>query len=151
MYRKYFFCILLVLSSCSVLKEKKEPDEPFPIPPEKITDKNAPAIAKEAGGNWLYGQGVGETAVAAGGIFVFPPYALYLLGNAALSYSGYEPLYVSNALPEDAKASWNQTYETVTSAPGKLNAAIAGEEFRSQDLIKERYQSLAAKLDTEGK
>ena len=118
---------------------------------EKITDKNTPAIAKEAGGNWLYGQGVGETAVAAGGIFVFPPYALYLLGNAALSYSGYEPLYVSNALPEDAKASWNQTYETVTSAPGKLNAAIAGEEFRSQDLIKERYQSLAAKLDTEGK
>lgn len=148
--RRAVFILLLFLISCSsVLKEKKQ-EEAFPIPPEKINEKNAGEIAKEAGGNWLYGQGVGETAVAAGGIFVFPPYALYLLGNAALSYSGYEPLYVSDALPENAKASWNNAYENVTSGPGRLNAAIAGKEFRNQELIKERYNELAQKLESEG-
>lgn len=145
----YFIACFLLLG-CSMLK-KKEDEKPFPIPQEKINEQNAGEIVKEAGGNWLYGQGVGETVANAGGIILFPPYAIYLLGNAALSYNGYEPLEVTDALPENAKATWNAAYDSVTSSPGKLSAAVAGEEFRTQDVIKERYQNLADQLEAEPK
>ena len=84
-------------SGCGVIK-KKQPDSEAggldlvgkPIPPDK-----AKQVLSEAGSNFAYGPGLGDAAVTVGTVVVFPPYALYLLGNAVLSLSGYEPVTVS--------------------------------------------------------
>jgi len=94
----------------------------------------------EVGENWLYGQGVGETAATAGAIAVFPPYALWVLGNAALSVGGYRPLEFSDVLPEAEKQAWSDTYDSITSSPGRATAAVAGTEFRSKGVAKEKLK-----------
>ncbi len=133
--------ISLYISSCGVL-EKEEPQNAQldikaavekPLPPEKAKE-----LLSETGSNWLYGQGVGETALTAGAIFAFPPYAIYVVGNGVLSLAGYKQIRVTNALPDEEKAAWNDTYDTITSGPGKVSAAIAGKEFRTKEVAKEK-------------
>ena len=82
-----------------------------------------------AGRRWLYGHGLGQTMVNVGAVLVFPPYGLYLLGNAGIALAGYEPLYVTDALPEKPKEYWQSTFNGVTSVPGRCAAAVAGEDF----------------------
>ena len=79
---------------------------------------------------WFYGAGVGRTLANVGTIVVFPPYAFYLLGNAALEMGGYKPLHITNALPEEPRKEVLGIYNRVVSAPGRLNALVAGEEFQ---------------------
>ena len=139
-------CTILVIfftlgcSGCAVSKkaEKKPALAEIvenPIPPEK-----AEGLLGEVGENWLYGVGLGDTAITVGTICAFPPYALWVVGNAALSVSGYEPLRFSDALPEKERDTWKEAYASVASGPGRLSAAIAGREFRSEGVAKDRLE-----------
>lgn len=142
---RFTFQVIMVISvsACSLLKEKKEPQIDFqtavekPLPPEKTEE-----LLEEVGSNWFYGQGLGETALTAGTIIVFPPYAIYVLGNGILSLSGYEEIRVTDALPDQEKEQWNSAYNTVTSGPGRLTAAIAGKEFRGKEVAKEKINNI---------
>lgn len=137
---------MILSTGCSLLKEK-EPDPTLDFMKRPLTPNETNELAGEVGGNWLYGQGFGEAVTAVGGVVLFPPYAIYLLGNGIISLSGYEPLYVTNLLPEEPRDGYNQFYDTVTSGPGRLSAGIAGEEYRNQEIIKERYKKILAKND----
>lgn len=101
-----------------------------PLPPEKAAE-----TISEVGRNWFYGHGFGETLVNAGLIFAFPPFAIYALGNAALDYGGYTPLYVTNLLPPKERYIWRDAYDSVVSGPGRLAAAANGEEFRDRRTV----------------
>lgn len=140
----FFLSIAILLGGCGMLKEQN-PDSSDgeldrlaiqatqkPMPPEKSKE-----LINEVGSNWLYGQGVGETALNIGTVVAFPPYALYLLGNAALSLSGYEPIEISDALPNEERDEWHKIYNGVTEGPGRMSAALAGEEFRNKEVATE--------------
>lgn len=135
-------CAVFSNSGCT-LKRKTSSLEPdfqqiteHPLPPEQ-----AKAMVKEVGNNWLYGDGMGNTAIAVGSTIAFPPLGLWWLGNAALSLAGYEPLRVADALPKQEGDAWRHAYDSVAGAPGRVAAAIAGKEFRSEELAKERLKS----------
>ena len=87
---------------------------------------------EKQGGNWLYGKGIGATTLNIATCIVFPPYILYLLGNAGLELAGYEPLYITEAVPEPAQSGVTQVYDDVVSVPGRIAAVTAGEEFRDK-------------------
>ena len=135
---KLFFSIftLLMISGCSLLKPKDnqqvgtgvEDTIEKPLPPEKNQE-----LLEKVGGNWLYGQGVGETLLTAGTIFAFPPYAIYVVGNGALSLAGYERIALVDALPEKPKETVNSVYDAVTEVPGRVSSTIAGEDFRTNE------------------
>ncbi|HMO17875.1 MAG TPA: hypothetical protein PKA63_06730 [Oligoflexia bacterium] len=79
---------------------------------------------------WLYGPGMGYAMLNLGTVLLFPPYALYLLGNAALSISGNEPVRLIDVIPENGgREVVEGVLDEVCSVPGKLNAAIAGRDF----------------------
>lgn len=133
--------ILFEISGCGILKKKEEaPNSPSlqavaskPLPPEQ-----AQSVMSEAGQNWLYGQGFGATAVNVGGIVLFPPYAVYVLGNALIGAAGYEELYVTKLLPKEDEDHYNAFYGSVVSVPGRVAASMAGKEYRTPEVAKER-------------
>ena len=139
-----------MLSACSLLEKEETPEQPIdlkavvskPLPPEKTEE-----LLSETGSNWFYGQGVGETALTAGAIFAFPPYAIYVVGNGVLSLSGYKQIRVTNALPEEERDAWNSAYDTVTSGPGRMTAAMAGKEFRTKEVAKEKIYGILKEED----
>jgi hypothetical protein len=145
-----FFCYILcgILSSgCGVLREKKTPETDPAIvqaTQKPLSPDAATSVFSEMGENWLYGPGLGQTALNVGAMVVFPPYAIYVLGNSVLSMSGYEPLYVTDLLPEGERDEVNLMYEEVTTAPGRVSAALAGKEFRSKDVASERMKAIVA-------
>ncbi|MBN8549053.1 MAG: hypothetical protein J0M12_07040 [Deltaproteobacteria bacterium] len=104
-----------------------------PLPPEKAQE-----MLHEAGENWLYGNGLGETAFAVGTIVVFPLAAIYWVGNAALSATGHDTVGVHTVLPEESRAQWNGFYDQVSGAPGRVSAAVAGREFITREQAKDR-------------
>jgi len=85
---------------------------------------------KQYGRRWLYGGGMGRTMTNVGTVVAFPPYALYLVGNAGLSLAGYEQLSITSLVPEPARDYILGAYNGITSLPGRLAAFIAGEEFQ---------------------
>ncbi|MCB0323664.1 MAG: hypothetical protein KDD69_08825 [Bdellovibrionales bacterium] len=91
-------------------------------------DEYQTALA-QSGERWWYGKGVGRTMANVATVVAFPPYALYLLGNAGLTLAGYEPLHVTDALPEGPKRQVLGAYDGLTGIPGRLNALVAGREF----------------------
>ncbi|RIL11642.1 MAG: hypothetical protein DCC75_01925 [Proteobacteria bacterium] len=130
----------LSLPACTLLKEKEQPSAvdsaiQRPLPPEKTQE-----LLGEVGENFLYGEGLGDTAITAGTIIAFPPYAIWVAGNGLLSISGYEPLRVTDALPEEGQTAWDDAYSSVSSGPGKVAAAIAGKEFRSKEVAAEKLK-----------
>jgi hypothetical protein len=141
-----YILIIISLSGCGVLKEKPA-DPTLDFLKRPLTQEESEKLASEVGGNFIYGQGLGEALLNIGGIILWPPYAVYVLGNGAISLSGYEPLYVTNLLPETAKDSYDTGYVAVTSAPGKLSAAISQEEFRNQEVIKKRYKDILSQSE----
>lgn len=131
------------LVGCGVIKKKpEESTDEFsvvgkPMPPEK-----AKAVLNEVGSNFAYGPGLGSTAVNIGTAVVFPPYIIYLVGNTALSLTGYEPVTISSMLPEDEGTAWSDGYDYVVSGPGKMVAAVAGREYRSREVADDRLKTL---------
>lgn len=86
-------------------------------------------ILAEEGEKWFYGPGLGRTMLNVGTIVAFPPFAIYLVGNAGLKYAGYNPLYVTDLLPEEPRQGVLEVYDGVTSVPGRLTSAADGREF----------------------
>jgi hypothetical protein len=130
-----------VVGGCGLLEPQPEPTQSSQAVQAAIQKPLSPEETEELMGtvadNWFYGQGVGEAALTAGTIFIFPPYALYVAGNAALDLSGHKQLRVTDALPSDEREVWNEVYEGVTSVPGRVTSGIAGEDFRSRADAKE--------------
>lgn len=134
---KQLLIFLLLILGCTPLKTKDNQEVGIekaiqkPLPPEKTQ-----ALLEKTGENWLFGQGIGETLLTAGTIFAFPPYAIYVVGNGALTLAGYERIAIVDALPENSKESVNSVYDAITEAPGRVSATIAGEEFRTNEKAK---------------
>jgi len=132
----------VAVCGCS-LREKKEPDPALAAAlNQPLTPEQSEEMLAQMGGNWLYGQGLGETAMNVAGVVLFPPYGLYLLGNAALSLSGYEPFSVSEALPDEEGQAYRDAFDIVAAGPGRFAAAVAGEEYRTPEVIKEDYKRI---------
>ena len=112
---------------------------------EPLSPENTSDLIDEVGSNWLYGQGMGETAATVGTIVVFPPYALWVIGNAALQLSGEEPIEVSKILPEESGKVWRTTYDEITSVPGRTTAAVSGEEYRTQEVARDHIEAVIDK------
>lgn len=136
----FLFCVLLTTTSCSPSKREVPILDPELRKP--MSTEQSKRVLGEVGKNWLYGQGVGETAATIGTIAVFPPSAFVFLGNAALGLSGYEPIRVGDFLPEDAAEVWDAGYGSITSAPGRTIAAIGREEYRDQEVASERIKGV---------
>ncbi len=111
-----------------------------PLSPEQTEE-----LLDEVGSNWLYGQGIGETALTVGAIAAFPPYAILVLGNAALQISGEEPVGLSTVLPDEAAETWTSAYDGVTSVPGQGIAYVSDEDFRDKETARERILSVINK------
>lgn len=135
--------VLVSLCGCSLLRERPA-DEPTVLssPTHPMSPEKAQEVMESAASNWFFGQGVGETVLNAGAVMAFPPYLAVVLGNAALSLSGYEPITVSGLLPEEQGEVWSDTYDSVAASPGRLSAAVAGKEFRTKDVIKDDMKKL---------
>ncbi len=139
---------IFALSGCGVIKKKPEsqPSE-LQLVGKPMQPEQAKEVLSEVGSNFAYGPGLGDAAVTVGTVVVFPPYALYLLGNAVLSLSGYEPVTVSSMLPPDEGKAWSDTYDSVVSGPGKVVAAVAGHEYRSREVADDRMRKLTQEIE----
>ncbi len=130
---------LISASSCGVLTKKETLHSNIvQLATQPMTQEKRSAALKEAGKNWLYGEGLGSMALNVGTAVLFPPYALFLLGNVAISASGYEPLGVSTLLNNDAKEKWQSHYSDFVSGPGRIGAMIADEDYRDRKIAKEK-------------
>ncbi len=127
-------------------KPKSQVDEMSAVGKPMSPDQ-AKAVLGEVGSNFAYGPGLGDAAVNLGAVVLFPPYIIYLLGNTALSLTGYEPVTVSSLLPEEDGKAWSNGYDTVVSGPGRIVAAAAGREYRSREVADERLRVLLADGD----
>lgn len=124
-------CALLMVGCGLIQKRDEAGQDPFDI--QVASDPaEAKAQLKESGRDVLYGQPLGEATVTVGSIAAFPPYGVYVLGNSLLWLGGYEKIEISDALPENERSAWDKVYTDIVSAPGRVAAAMAGVEFRSQ-------------------
>lgn len=133
--------VVVSIMGCGVIKKKPEdqPDE-LAVVGKEMSPEQAEAVLGEVGSNFAYGPGIGDTAVNVGAVILFPPYIIYILGNTALSLSGYEPVTVSSVLPEEQGRAWSNGYDTLVSGPGRMVAAMAGREYRSRDVAREKLR-----------
>lgn len=97
-----------------------------------IIEKSQEKIEK-ASVSWFYGQGLGETILNIGGVVIYPPFAIYLIGKAGLQLSGCEECEATNLLPEVPREGFLLVYDGVTSVPGRLNAEIAGVDYQEKN------------------
>jgi hypothetical protein len=138
--------MLAVLSGCCLSACYSLPI-PEPAAPPVLSTFAAPPkpeesrqLLAEMGGNWVYGSGLGETALHAGAIVMCPPYALVLIGNSLFSLSGRQPVGVSDFLPESGASVWSTFYTEIVSVPGRMTAGFAQEEYRSPDVVRKRMR-----------
>ena len=143
-YGTGLLCVfLLSVMGCGIIKKKPEdkPDE-LSVVGKEMPPEKAKEVLGEVGSNFAYGPGLGDAAVNLGTVVVFPPYIIYLLGNTALSLTGYEPVTVSSVLPEEQGRAWSDGYDTLVSGPGRMVAAMAGREYRSRDVAQEKLREV---------
>ena len=135
--------LLLAGTGCGVIKKRPEdkPDE-LSVVGKEMPPEKAKEVLGEVGSNFAYGPGLGDAAVNLGTVVVFPPYIIYLLGNTALSLTGYEPVTVSSVLPEEQGRAWSDGYDTIVSGPGRMVAAMAGREYRSREVAQEKLREV---------
>lgn len=139
----------LLLTSCGALKKRQGPDQ-TDLVTKPLTQEERKEVLSQVGGNWFYGSGIGETALTIGTVAAFPPYAAIVLGNALLSFAGYEPLKFSDALPEGERESWSNTYDGIVSGPGRLTAAVAGEEYRTRERVESEFKEFLKDRESDG-
>lgn len=84
---------------------------------------------QKAVGNWFYGPGLGQTVLNVGAVVAFPPYAVYLIGNAGLSLAGFQQLFITDLLPEQPREVVLTAYDGVTSVPGRMTSFVAGRDY----------------------
>jgi hypothetical protein len=102
--------------------------------------KESRELLAEMGADFAYGSGVGETALHAGAVVMFPPYALVLIGNSVAYLSGHEPIGVSDFLPKGSASAWSTFYSELVSVPGRVAAGLAQEENRSPEVVERRMK-----------
>lgn len=143
-----FGCLCVQLIACGLIKERpsSKPSN-LDIVGKPMSNEQAKEVLSEMGQNFAYGPGLGDAALNVSTAVVFPPYAIYLLGNAVLSLSGYEPVTVASLLPEEDGRAWSKSYDSLVSGPGKVVAAIAGREYRSQEVGDERMRGVLSTID----
>jgi hypothetical protein len=140
--------VVLLPAGCSLLKKKPPQNVDYSqISTAELTPEEAQSLLGDLSGNWLYGHGLGNTAIQAGTAVAFPPYLVVLLGNSVLSLTGYEPIGVSDFLPEEHKDQWDKFYDTVSSGPGRVTAAIAGTKFRTEEIIRDNIRKYVKNVE----
>ena len=140
--------VVLFIASCAKSSRESsskrlsedQPQNSNDLKPVSIADlasgKSEPPTPEEAnrklaqfGHDWFYGGGLGRTTLNVGAVVLFPPYALYLVGNACLQLADKDPIYVTDALPEKPREGVLRVYDEFTSVPGRITAGVSGEEF----------------------
>jgi len=145
----------LVFAVCSccfacVVRELAEEERPkMDYTSDPPTPEEARLILQETGEDWLYGEGFGSTLMTVGGVLLFPFYGIYVLGDSLLNLGGYD-IQPSAALPQGERAQWDGIYSDVAGAPGRVAAAIAGREFRTEDSIMERKSDAEERANSQG-
>lgn len=135
--------LAMTQTSCGLFKPKNENAEVVDLQAlsaKPLSPEESEELLGEVGKNFVYGEGVGCSMLSIGTIALFPPYAALLLGNAALSLNGYEELWPSDLLPEQDRAEWKSAYSGLCSVPGRISADLAGEDFRSEELARQRLE-----------
>ncbi|MCB0318955.1 MAG: hypothetical protein KDD56_09375 [Bdellovibrionales bacterium] len=142
--------ITISLSACTAQEKQAKPNDVTiqaakefssrPLKPEEAEE-----VLEVTGENYIYGQGVGRTVANVGATVLFPPYGIYLLGNALLDYGGYETYYVTDMLPDEGKDGWNDVYGSITSTPGRIVAGFAGENYRDDEEANNRLKKVLDK------
>lgn len=123
--------VFITLFGCSAAVNSSDARavEPPQLVPAVMTPETAEKAAKTVGKSWLYGDGLGTAFLNLGTTIVFPPYGVFLLGNFALTATGYESLGVGMFLEGEDEQTWDAMYSSVVSGPGKFAAAVAGNEY----------------------
>jgi hypothetical protein len=114
---------------------------------EPLTPEQTSELVDTAAGNFFYGPGLGETALDVAGMILFPPYALVVVGNSALSLAGYQPLSIKRVLPEDVKKDYSSVTDTIYSGPGRVVAGVSGKEYLKREKVKDRWDDFANKVE----
>jgi len=133
---------MLLISGCSGIQPGYGPDE-FDlkkVSQEPLSPGETRAMLGDLGESWVYGSGLGETALAVGTIVIFPPFALLLAGNSVLGMTGHEPVTLWRFLPDEQGEAARSAYSSVVSTPGRVTSTVAGEEFHDQERIKQRLE-----------
>lgn len=78
---------------------------------------------------WLYGPGMGKTMINMGTTLIFPPYGLYLLTNAGLSFMGLPPIKPIEAIPEGPKEVIDEAFDDIISVPGRITALANDKQY----------------------
>lgn len=128
---------MLLFTGCSsIFREKEIKDTTFAdTVSSSLSEEEAQGALATGTQNWFYGQGLGDTTTKVVSSVIFPPLAIYFLGNTALNLAGYEGVYVTDAFPEPYKSGTVGIYESVTSVPGRVTSTIAGSEYKSRQVI----------------
>jgi hypothetical protein len=96
---------------------------------EAVRNDTASQQLEHIGEWWFFGPGIGYSILNIGTAIVFPPYALYLLGNAGLALAGEEPVKIINILPEAPRSIVNTTLDEICSVPGRITSAVARKPY----------------------
>lgn len=115
-----------------------------PLTPDQTSE-----LVDTAAGNFFYGPSLGETALDIIGMIAFPPYAVVVAGNSALSLAGYKPLSIKRVLPDDVAKGYTEATDTIYSGPGRVVAGVSGNQYRKRDEVKERWNQFAKKVEEE--
>lgn len=122
--------IVIFLTGCGSVFKKQATEGPVAMLKEQpLEGHEAQELNSRVVDSYVYGEGLGDSVIKVGTAVVFPPFILVMLGNAALSASGYEPVGVSSVLPEPAADGWKSFYNEVSSTPGRVSAGIAGKKY----------------------
>jgi len=143
------FFLSIILVACSSKSPENAQNLPDSVAVAQLSPKEAQAAMDDVTEGFIYGDGLGTAMLNTGAIVLFPPYGLFVLGNFALSSSGYEPIGVSNFLEGEEKEKWASSYSAVISTPGRVVAAASGDEYRTQERVKETLEkySRAGQVD----
>ena len=135
--------IFAALGGCSTFSKEPTPSVYQQIDTAALSPEENQELLGEVARSWFYGQGLGSTTLQVGTAVAFPPYALVLIGNTALSLSGYQQVGVSEILPEEGASAWSEFYDAITSVPGRITAALSGEEYRSTEVTENNLSKFA--------
>ncbi len=97
-----------------------------------VKDDTAGEQLEGIGTWWLFGPGLGHSILNIGTAVLFPPYALYLLGNAGLALAGEEPIKIVNILPHGPRELVSNSIDSVCSVPGRITSAVAQRPYVEQ-------------------
>jgi hypothetical protein len=137
----FLITLLINLTGCisaNHSQNSSESAEMLKISQKQLPPDQAKEFLSDMAKNWFYGDGLGKTSMTLGTILAFPPYGLYVATNSVLELAGYEPMYLTNLLPQEEKNEYDFFYSAIASQPGKLAASVTGEEYRSPKVVNQR-------------